>query len=524
MTTSGTQGRTRALSGAVDQVFSSISNGFIVYAVAVVASPESFGHITLLMTSLMAVLSCFRGGFGIPLLLKADQAFDDVRREGSFALTVVIVIGPVVSIAILMIAPRMDFATIALAVAAPIVLAQDMLRYVAMAASRPHVAAVWDGVWCVGTLLVLICSWIGLPFIDAGLVLALWGLLALIAFVAMAIDLGLLPSIRGLYARYRPDLHHRLRYAADAGLEQIGLLIVFAVTSVMVSPDATGALRGAIALLAPLLIAASAVQLVMIPESVRSSSPPLKVWRTLGRVMGVLAFIAVLAGVAYTFLPQRVGSLLLGESFASAQRVVPYMTAQFIAAAVTFAILVYLRTFNRSGDVLRLKLIYLAAIITSAVVGARMTGSAAGVSIGLAVASAVVALIAFASVSPRRHQRENRATQNEGSEDFVPFAGGLPDEVAQSVADVPSCRAVLSSAVASDPESLEKSTDTTEKPTGTTASVARGEGSPPARGEGSSPVSLLSVGREHRHLVVASMAASLVICWVLARAARRRLA
>lgn len=462
----GAPRRRGALAGVLDQAFSSISNGFIVFAVAVVASPQSFGQITLIMTSLMAVLSCFRGGFGIPLLLKADQTLLQVRREGSFALAAALVVGPVVSIVILLMAPRLDSAAIALAVSAPFVLAQDTLRYVAITAGRPFVAALWDGIWCLGTLLVLVCSWLGLSVINAGLVLALWGLLAFVAFVAMLIDLRLQPSIRGLLGRYRPDWHHRLRYAADAGLEQIGLLLVFAITSTMVNPDATGALRGAIALLAPLLIAASAVQLVMIPESVRSSSPPIRVWRSICRVMGVLALMAVFAGGVYSMLPERVGFLLLGESFTSAQRVIPYMTAQFIAAAVTFAVLVYLRTFNRSADVLRLKLFYLVAITATAVVTAHWVGSAVGVSIGLAVASALVAAIAFVSMSPRGGQPVPAVGPSESRGEIITAAGDFTDEVAPAMVSVSLNRAAAPIVSGAESRSVGVSEDATDSVAG----------------------------------------------------------
>ena len=65
--------RTRVVSGALDQVFSSISNGLITFAVAVVATTQSFGQIALMMTALIAVMGVQRGAVGTPLLLKADR-------------------------------------------------------------------------------------------------------------------------------------------------------------------------------------------------------------------------------------------------------------------------------------------------------------------------------------------------------------------------------------------------------------------------------------------------------------------
>jgi O-antigen/teichoic acid export membrane protein len=404
VTASVAPSRLRALSGALDQAFSSTSNGFIIFAVAVVASPEAFGHITILMTSLMAVLSCLRGGLGIPLLLKANQSSEDVRREGSLALATVLVVSPFVSIGMLTATPQVGFGAVSLVVFAPFVLGQDVLRYVSMAAGRPQVAALWDGIWCLGTLLALICSWFGFTFVSMGSVLACWGFLALIAFVAMSADLRLLPSMRGFMAWIKPYWQHRVRYAADAGLEQVGLLLVFAIVSAMVNPDATGALRGAIALLAPLVVIASAVQLVLIPESVRSSATPYQVWRIMTRVGIMLALMTGMAGLIFYYLPSSIGFYLLGESFESSQQVIPVMTVQFITACVTFALLVYLRTFNRSAEALWMKVVYLVAILVATVITALWIGSAVGVAVGLTMATTVVALIGLFTLSPRRRQ------------------------------------------------------------------------------------------------------------------------
>ncbi|HEX2399951.1 MAG TPA: hypothetical protein VHJ79_08190, partial [Mycobacterium sp.] len=62
--------------GLLDQVFSSLSNGLILFAVAVVSTAEDFGLISLLLMLLTAGVGCMRGALGTPLLLKAADGID----------------------------------------------------------------------------------------------------------------------------------------------------------------------------------------------------------------------------------------------------------------------------------------------------------------------------------------------------------------------------------------------------------------------------------------------------------------
>src|SRR5437764_10887047 len=88
--------KVRAISGAADQVFSSLSNGLIIYAVAVITPPEKFGQIVLLLTLLVAAVGLLRGALGTPLLLMAGLGKSDIRREGAFAVASALLVSPIV--------------------------------------------------------------------------------------------------------------------------------------------------------------------------------------------------------------------------------------------------------------------------------------------------------------------------------------------------------------------------------------------------------------------------------------------
>ncbi|MDT5019024.1 MAG: hypothetical protein QOD39_5184, partial [Mycobacterium sp.] len=383
------------MSGGLDQVFSSVSNGLIVFAVAVAASPVAVGNITILITVLMAVLSCLRGGLGLPLLQTAHKSVEEIRESGSRALAAALAVSPLLAIGLLAMYPLAGFAALALAVSAPFVIGQDMLRYVALTIGRPHVAAIWDGVWCVGAMLTLVLAWLRLPFVTAATVLAFWGVLGLIAFVAMTVDLKLLPSFRGIVGWLKANWQDRVRYGVDAGLEQSALLIIFVLVSALMSADATGALRGAMALFAPIGIFGAAVQMVLIPESARSSASPRQVWGLLRPIALLTALVTAAIGVVGYLLPSSIGFYLLGESFESARGVLIPITAWFVASCFTVVIGIQLKTFNRSSELFKMKISSCAVQLVVAAGAAVWIGSASGVAVWLAIQTFATALFFY---------------------------------------------------------------------------------------------------------------------------------
>jgi hypothetical protein len=151
--------KVRAISGAADQVFSSLSNGLIIYAVAVITAPENFGKIALLLTLLVAAVGLLRGALGTPLLLMGGRARSDIRREGSFAVTSALLVSPIVGGLIWAVSGSgIRLPALLIIAATPIVLVEDVLRYVAIAEGRPHVAALWDGVWFAGSAALLMTT------------------------------------------------------------------------------------------------------------------------------------------------------------------------------------------------------------------------------------------------------------------------------------------------------------------------------------------------------------------------------
>ncbi|MCG5431646.1 hypothetical protein LV457_04985 [Mycobacterium sp. MYCO198283] len=394
--------RSRALSGVLDQLFSSTSNGVIIFAVAVASTPQEFGSITILMTALVAVLGCLRGMLGTPLLLKADQSRERIRREGSYALTAALIIGPLLGLGMIVFGRGLGTAALCLGVAAPFVVAQDVLRYVLIAEGRPHVAAIWDGVWCVGTVAAFVATWLVPQVVTTTVLLAGWGALGVLAFLGLASDVRILPGLRGSAAWLRAGLGHRVRYGLDAGLEQVTVFLLLSLTTLLATATATAALRGATALLAPIGMFGTAVQLVLIPESTRRSAQPKQVWQALVRLSVLVAFATTVVGLLLFLLPSKVGYLLLGESWTLAQDVLPLMVLEYVSASAIVALAIYLRTFNRSGSALSLKVALSVTMLAGVAITAWAFKSGVGVAIGIALSSVLVAGVSYAWFTPWR--------------------------------------------------------------------------------------------------------------------------
>jgi hypothetical protein len=393
--------KVRALSGAADQVFSSLSNGLIIYAVAVVTASQTFGRIALLLTLLAAAIGVLRGAFGTPLLLTAGRATSDIRREGSFAVTSALLVSPLVGVVMWVVAgPGMRMPALLIIVATPIVLVEDVLRYVAIAEGRAHVAAVWDGLWFAGSAALLGATWFHLPVATTAYLLGGWAALAFAALVGLLAALRIAPRVREYPAWVSDGWQHRARYGIDSGLEQTTVFAVLLFTSVVLNPGVAAALRGATALLAPVAIAVGALPLAVIPESRRQNMAPPQVWRSLVRITLVTSSGSLLLGVALFFLPVNIGQLLLGRTFEATQTIIPIIAFEFALAAWSVAVTIYLRTFNRSADALRLKISYVLVMLTTVPSAAFVFRTAEGVAAGIATAMTFYVALAMLRVKP----------------------------------------------------------------------------------------------------------------------------
>lgn len=397
-------GKMKAFASPVDQVLSSVSNGLILFALAVSATVNEFGIISLLFTLTAAAIGLLRGALGTPLLLAAGDGDRAITRHGQHAVGAALMISllglPALLASGIVLGHVLDGALLALAL--PVVLMQDTLRYCAIAIGRPHLAAVWDGFWCLGSLGLLILAWGHVPWVSPTTLIACWMVSAAIALVGLALSLSVGPSFAGTWRWLCVNGRDRLRYGVDAGLEQVTFFIVLLIGAVFVGHVATAAMRGATAALAPLAILASSVPLLVIPAAVRSGKAPQAIWRTLGKVAALTSLCAAAAGAVLYTVPETIGSRLLGASYEAAREVVPFVAMEYAMTGWIFVLGVYLRSQNRSSEVVRLRTFGMCATLGAALLGAVVVGTPQGIAASYFFATVVVASVAIAWFTPWR--------------------------------------------------------------------------------------------------------------------------
>ncbi|MDF0531092.1 hypothetical protein P0W64_01475 [Tsukamurella sp. 8F] len=399
-------GKVRVLAGTVDQIFSSAGNGFILYALAVVSTLVEFGVLAMLFTLVAGAVGVLRGALGTPTLLASDTEPEQLRSEGRHAVAAAMSVG--LCCAAVIAAVSWCLATPSgyiLAAATPIVLAQDILRYVAIAVDRTPVATVWDGIWCAGAVAVFLGGGLMRHVFTPAVVLTVWAGFAAAAFLGLAVTLGIRPRFEGIMRWGRTGLGDRLRFGADAGLEQLGVLLLLVAVAGFIGAEASGALRGATAVLAPVAILSAAVPLVVIPQARRGGMSGPRTWSLLVKTGALTSLLGLAVGVAVWAVPERVGALVLGDTYHTARPVILVMAIEYAASTWLFTLSTYLRARGRSSAVLTLKSVHLGIALVVCTAIAAAARSAVPVAVGLAVVTAVLALAAAAVIRPWRAPR-----------------------------------------------------------------------------------------------------------------------
>ncbi len=390
--------------GTLDQVFSSVSNGLILFALAVVAGVDEFGRISLMFTLLAAAVGLLRGALGTTLLLSAGREDRVIREHGGHAVAAALLAGAVMGVIVLVfgLSSGITTETYTLALAVPVVLMQDVLRYVAITVNSPHLAALWDGLWCAASVVLLMLTWTSPGWLTTEWLVGGWCAMALIALLGLMFHLRVRPRFTGLGAWLRDGGRDRLRYGVDAGLEQVTVFIVLVLVASWVDPEAVAAVRGATAVLAPLAIVMTAVPLLVIPESARSGRHPVQTWRLLVKVAVGLSAIAAIAGVILRVLPDGIGRMLLGDSFAPTREIIVVMSVQYALSAWVVVLGIHLKVANRSAEALAMKVFLVVTTLIAVIVGIVAGHSSMAVAVSFTIATAVVAVVAAIWLQPWR--------------------------------------------------------------------------------------------------------------------------
>ncbi|MFF4009661.1 hypothetical protein [Streptomyces sp. NPDC001717] len=387
-----------AIASVLDQAASSATNILVLVLAARLSSASGFADFSMVYVTFSVLLGLNMAYVGQSLVLeKGDRVGDLARSAAGFTGAASAAVGAVLALVGLVLPGATGRAFLALGLVLPLVLLQDGLRYCFSALRTPERALAADALRLVCVVAALAVQPEGA---SAGRLVLVWGVSAL---PALALGLFLLrPFVRGRRADLRPYLRRGhlgqrfvVEFAVGNGSSQLAVLGL----GVFATPLAVGALRGATTLFGPLNV---------LFNSANAFAPPF-----LGRLRGKRATVRATAllglalagigagwGAVLYALPDRVGSSLLGDTWAAASALLPATGAQYAVMGLGTCALLTLRVLAPKAT-LSLQVVY-SLLAVALLLGGYALWGVAGAAWGLAAGSAAKATAGWLRVGRLR--------------------------------------------------------------------------------------------------------------------------
>jgi hypothetical protein len=414
VTTSEAPGAATASSGSlalvttIDQVLASASNGLLLFVLAQSATVAEFGAISLLVAVLFTWVGFNRGALGTPILLVSKLSRHEVEIESGYAFTWTLVTSVSAAAAVFGIGAALGQTSIAvvLALAAPIVLVQDVLRYAPIAFGQPVIAVVSDGVWALFMLALLVINVAG-GAVPVDIALLVWGLGGAISAAILVLLSAVRPKYHRLVTWWRTYSPARIRFGGTYATMPLTAAITTAAITAFAGLAPVAAIRGAVALFGPITLLIMAVPTVYLMHVRRSGASPRAQWRLLVQVSVGMSALTLLATALLCAIPAEVGTLLLGDVWPPAVSVAPFVGLQCVGLCWTTTIYSYLQAEGMGRILFRLRALHIAIQLGFCIVTALLLPTAAAIAAAFAAGDCVMAVIATVvasrSVPDRRH-------------------------------------------------------------------------------------------------------------------------
>lgn len=335
----------------LDQVLANASNALMVLAVAGTSTPTQFGTFTIAYASLIFVVGLERSLLATPISL-ASGATALVRDEAAKAVGLLLLSAPVtVSLVFLgsgVLSGSAGPPTIGLAVATPIVLAQDSLRYAAVALKRPQAAFWSDLVWFAAAGI----AFAGQILVGFGstIVILAWVLGGVASLFVVSFLLRIRPRLTALGAWLRDSRELRYRLTVGAAAMSASVPIALAAFSALGGTAAVAAIGGASQLMAPVNTITAFIGLVLVAEMTGAARDTrLRVARL---AAGGLAMASLVWASLLLVMPVQWGTVLLGDTWSSTRDILPLVGIQYAISGIAFAATLFLTSGNEARAVM----------------------------------------------------------------------------------------------------------------------------------------------------------------------------
>ena len=391
----------QAAFGLVDQALSSASNFAVVFMVAQSADLKDFGWFTVMYGVVTVGLALNRSALGVPIGVDVELSAEHFRRLVGHSIFVAVLLGAIGGAGLAVIGARgsspVDTWALVLGCAMPVVLAQDLMRYVAMARQKAQGALVADGLWLLAVAVPWLINLTGVRIVSVSTGLASWLFGAVVSAACLAaVGAGGRPVVSGI--RGMVGEPRRMHLAGDALIGAGAPALLAALVALVASAQVAGAWRAATTLMSPLNVLLAAVPLVFLRRAALQG--PSGATRTCRRLAAALVVLCSLWGLVLLVLPDRLGRSMMGTAWTSAQPVLPFTIAETAGIAVWTAGVTLLRVLHQTRRALILRIGYAALSLTMGLGAAAITAEPKYVACGLALCAWGVAGALWSTLWP----------------------------------------------------------------------------------------------------------------------------
>lgn len=356
-----------------DQALSSFTNFLLAVLAARSLDPQEFGGFAIALATYLIAVGIVRAVCAEPLIVRHSVGSARSEAERVLGATLLLAVGgglALVGAGAVFGAP-VGPALLALGLSLPGLLLQEVERYWFVAEGRPAGAFVVDAVWTV-TQLVGIFVLVSVTTPTVGGFVGVWGAAAtfsaIVGLVAMRVvprpgaAIGWLASSRDLWPRYLGE------FASTMGAWQATLFLLGGLAGLA----SLGAVRGAQVLFGPLHVVFYGARLVVVPEGARADVVGRRsVVRTAVAAAAALGGITVVWTAVVVVLPDRIGTALLGDTWAAAHDIAlpfgAFMTTEAVVfgASIGLRLLADARSSLRAASVAGTSLVVVVAVLAS---------------------------------------------------------------------------------------------------------------------------------------------------------------
>jgi O-antigen/teichoic acid export membrane protein len=388
----------RALAGRAgwnlaDQMVSSATNLVLSVMVARALSVDDFGAFAVAFTVYSFLIAGGRAMVSRPLTVRYTAGGPERFHRAAQAATGATVVlgaaaGAVVAAVGLFLDGALGTSLVCIGLLMPGLLLQDMWRMVFIAQGRPRSAFVNDLLWGIVQLAV-VYALIVADRESAATLLFAWGGAALLVAGYGVLQFRGRPLVRASFGWLRKQSDLLVYYFASfitvMGANQITLLLIAGLGS----PADVGALRAAQVVLGPLNLLGYALLAFAIPEISRRRPTGPRAIRAAVALSAILFAGNVALGAVLVTLPDEIGEALLGDTWASAQSVLPASLLGLLAIALVFGANALLTGLGFAKETFLINSLLAPAFLVLGLGGLHL-GGAQGAALGLSLAQLVV--------------------------------------------------------------------------------------------------------------------------------------